>query len=166
MKYICESCGKEHEEWPALTFDSPNNYHNLSEEEKTSIAEINSDFCVITYSDQTDRFIRVTLTQKVIDHCEDLEYGLWVSLSEKSFNDYSDKYNNEDHEAVYFGFLSNDIPGYNSTIGVHTNVCTRTGNNRPYIVPHQNFDHPFTRDYFNGIPKEVAGKRIKAMMGG
>jgi hypothetical protein len=87
IKYICSSCGQEHEEWPALTFRSPLPYDVLSEEEKQTIAEIDSDFCVITHSDQTDRFIRCVLNQKVNDYCENLQYGLWVSLSEKSFDD-------------------------------------------------------------------------------
>jgi hypothetical protein len=59
-----------------------------------------------------DRFIRCTLTQKLIDHCEDLEYALWVSLSEKGFNDYFENFNNENHEAKYFGWLCNHLPDY------------------------------------------------------
>jgi hypothetical protein len=42
----------------------------LSEDDKKNIGQLDTDFCVITDSDQTDRFIRCTLTQKVIDHCE------------------------------------------------------------------------------------------------
>ena len=74
-------------------------------------------FAVITHPDQTDTFIRCTLTQKVIDHCEDLEYELWVSLSAKSFQDYSDNFNNENHETKYFGWLSNDLPDYDFSEG-------------------------------------------------
>lgn len=165
VKYTCSCCGKEHYEWPALTFNSPDNYHIMSQAAKDSIAEIDSDFCVIRHSEQTDRFIRCTLTQKVIDHCEDLEYGIWVSLSEKSFDDYSANYNNDSHETTYFGWLCNSIPGYEFKEGIPTTVCTQTGNQRPYIVPHENFDHPFVRDYYNGITRSEAEQRIKAMMG-
>lgn len=91
IKYTCSCCGKEHEEWPALGYTSPTNYEVLSEEEKEIIAELSSDFCTIRRPDQIDNFIRVTLTFKVIDHCQDLEYGLWVSLSDKSFQDYKSK---------------------------------------------------------------------------
>ena len=34
IKYICECCGKEYEEWPSLTYSSPAHYHNLTDEEK------------------------------------------------------------------------------------------------------------------------------------
>jgi hypothetical protein len=126
MKYTCNKCGLEHEEWPALTYNAPVSYYNLTDEEKNTIAEIGSDHCIITYEDQTDRFIRCTLVQKVNEHCQDLEYGIWVSLSEKSYNDYADNFDNKNHVTTYFGYLCNNIPGYESTLSVHTNVYTKT----------------------------------------
>ena len=164
IKYTCSCCGKEHFEWPALTFKSPDNYDTLSQQDKDTIAEIDSDFCVITYSDQTDRFIRCTLTQKVIDHCEDLEYGLWVSISDKNFNDYSSNFDNENHETTYFGWLCNDIPEYDSRDSIPMTVLTKTGNQRPEIFPHKDFDHPFVKDYYSGITKEEAENRISDML--
>lgn len=165
MKYICNSCGKEHEEWPALTFNTPDGYHCLSDEDKAAIAEISNDFCVVTHPDQTDRYIRCTLTLKVNDHCEDLDYGVWVSLSEKSFEDYKLNYDNENHEASYFGWLANDIWGYEFEDSIPTTVFTRTGGHRPEIVPHQDVDHSLVRDYYNGISKEEAERRIEEMIG-
>jgi len=127
------------------------------------MAELSSDFCIIRHPDQIDRYIRCTLTQKVIDHCEDLEYGLWVSLSEKSFQDYSDNFKNENHETRYFGWLSSELPDYDFNENIPTTVFTRTGNQRPEIVPHKDFEHPFVSDYYNGISKEEAERRILAM---
>lgn len=164
MKYKCSCCGQEHDKWPALTFSSPTAYNELTDEEKKEIAELSSDFCVITYPGQTDRFIRCTLTQKVTDHCENLEYGIWVSLSEKSFQDYRDNYNNDNHLTEYFGWLCSRIPEYNNMLGIPTTIKTRTGNNRPEVIPHEDFDHPFVSDYYNGITKEEAERRIKNML--
>jgi len=165
IKFTCDCCGKVHEEWPALTYDSPSNYLELTNEERNTMAELTTDFCTIRHPDQTDRFIRVTLSQKVIDHCETLEYGLWVSLSEKSFKDYSENFHNENHETGYFGWLCNHIPEYeNFTAGIPTNVYTKPGNQRPEIIPHDDFDHPFVHDYFNGITKSEAEQRIHSML--
>jgi hypothetical protein len=165
IKYTCSCCGKEHEEWPALVYSSPTNYDELSEEDKKNIGELDTDFCVIKHLDQTDKFIRSTLTQKVVDHCQNLEYGLWVSLSDKSFQDYSDNYNNENHETKYFGWLSNDLPDYDFRQGsIPTTVFTKAGNKRPEIVPHQDFDHPFVYDYYDGITMVEAERRIKEML--
>lgn len=164
LKYICSCCGQEHEEWPALAYSSPSPYNNLSEEDKKNIGELTGDFCSIHHQDQTDRFIRCTLTQKVIDHCENLEYGLWVSLSEKSFQDYSDNFKNDNHETKYFGWLCNDLPDYDFKVSIPTTVFTRIGNSRPEIVPHEDFDHPFVHDYYNGITKQEAERRIREML--
>ena len=162
--YKCSSCGEEHEEWLALSYISPTSYDTLSDNDQKELGDLESDFCIINHPGRTDRFIRCTLTQKVIDHCENLEYGLWVSLSEKSFQDYADNYNNENHETIYFGWLSNNLPDYNFNKSIPTNVITKRGNQRPEIVPHKDFDHPFVHDYFNGITKAKAERRIKNML--
>lgn len=163
-KYKCSVCNEVHDEWPALTFNSPSSYHELTESEKASIAKIDSDFCTINYEDQTDRFIRVVLKQKVNNNDQDLDYGLWVSLSEKSFTDYQNNYNNENHERQYFGWLNSRIPEYENTINIPTTVNTNLGNDRPEITPHNDFDHDFVRDYYNGISRIEAEKRIHKMM--
>jgi hypothetical protein len=160
-KYICSGCGQEHEGWPALGYSSPIHYNDLTEEDQQNTAELKDDFCTIHYSDQTDRFIRCTLTQKIIDHCEDLQYGLWVSLSEKSHQDYSDNFNNEHHETSYFGWLSNLLPDYDDMTKIPTTVFTRPGYDRPEIVPHKDFDHKFVRDYYDGITRQEAERRIR-----
>ncbi|CAM1341747.1 DUF2199 domain-containing protein [Tenacibaculum amylolyticum] len=162
--YICSECGEIHEVWPALAYNSPSSYFNLDEKEKNTIATLNSDFCTIDYPDQTDRFIRVVLKQRIIDYDDTLEYGLWVSLSEKSFINYSDNYKNSNHEEKYFGWLANLLPDYNFKENIPTTVVTKLGNERPEIFPHEDFDHPFVKDYYNGITKEEAEKRIHRML--
>ncbi|MFT3823535.1 MAG: DUF2199 domain-containing protein [Chitinophagaceae bacterium] len=164
--FICSCCGKEYNEWPSLAFDSPTSYHSLSEDYKANNAELNTDFCVICHPEQTDRFIRCVLIQKVNDRCDGLQYGLWVSLSENSFNDYRENYDNENYVTQYFGWLSNNIPGYHFDTAIPTTVITKTGNQRPEIVPHDDVDHPFVKDYYNGITIEEAERRINAMLQG
>ncbi len=163
-EYICFACGEKHGGWPALTFNSPSNYSELTEEEKNDIAAINSDFCVIKHPDQTDRFIRVKLQQKVNDAEEDLDYGLWVSLSEKSFDDYHDNYENDNHETSYFGWLCNKLPDYDNTMGIPTTVVTQKGNQRPIIFPHKDHDHAFVRDFYDGIISHEAQRRVNDML--
>lgn len=164
MKYTCSCCGKEHEEWPAITFSLPSNYKDLSDEERERNSEIGNDYCIIYSQYQTDRFIRVTLIQKIIDHCENLKYGVWVSLSEKSYKDYEENYNNKNHIIKYFGGLSNCLPDYPDTRGIPTMVNTKEGTKRPEVFPDPEFDHPFVKDYYNGITKKEAERRISEML--
>jgi len=164
MVYRCECCGELHKEWPAIAFRVPNPYLHLTDEEKEYQAKISSDFCIIEYSDQTDYFIRATLSQDVIDNCKDLEYGLWVSLSEKSFNDYYTNFKKGNHITSYFGWLSSYIPGYDSTLEIPTTVYTKADNQRPEMFPREGFDHPFVKDYYDGITKAEAERRIEEML--
>lgn len=164
MKYRCQCCGELHDTWPAIAFKAPNNYIHLTNTEKKNIAKLSSDFCVIEYPDQTDYFIRVTMTQKVLDDCQDLSYGVWVSLSEESFADYQDNYENDEYITSYFGWLCSFIPGYENTLNIPTTVQTKDDNQRPEIVPRKKHNHQFVRDYYAGITKEEAERRIDEML--
>lgn len=64
----------------------------------------------------------------------------------------------------YFGWLSNQLPDYDDMTKIPTTVYTKTGNDRPEIIPHNDFDHQFVRDYYNGITKQEAERRIKEML--
>lgn len=163
-QYTCSECGQTHSEWPALTFKSPANYDFLSEKEKSELGVLNADFCEIHYPNQIDRFIRVTLIQKVNNTCQNLEYGLWVSLSEKSYLDYKENFDSQNHETGYFGWLCNTIPEYGDTSLIPCDVFTKKGNDRPEIFPHQSYEHPFVSDYYNGISKKEAENRIDTMI--
>ncbi|MBX2844978.1 MAG: DUF2199 domain-containing protein [Saprospiraceae bacterium] len=162
--FKCVECGQVHPEWPALAFMSPANYNFLSDQDKSALGKLSSDFCEIHYEDQIDRFIKGTLTQKVNDTCENLDYGLWVSLSEENYSDYNLNFNNENHETKYFGWLCSNIPEYGDTLSIPCDVMTKKGDSRPEIIPHQDFDHPFVIDYYNGITKTEAEKRINEMI--
>jgi hypothetical protein len=60
-----------------------------------------------------------------------------------------------------FAIISHNI---NFQKSVPTTVVTKSGNDRPEIFPHQDFDHPFVKDYYEGITKEEAEKRIQGML--
>ena len=162
-EFKCSTCGQVHDELPALGFSSPFYYDTLNEKDKNEIAELSSDFCKITHEDQTDRFIRTTLTIKINDACEDLDYGIWVSLSEKSFKEYKAEFKNNIDGKTYFGMISNEIPDYEeSTLGIHVNVNTRSGGIRPEIIPHQ-IEHKLISEWENGINIEEAENRVERM---
>lgn len=163
MKYICECCGEEKEDWPALAYNSPYYYNCLSEEEQKN-AELTSDLCVVEETEHTHRFVRAVLIQEVVDDCRDLDYGIWVSLSEKSFNEYVENYDNKEFEAEYFGWLSTYLPDYDFPESIPTTVAVNNTIGRPFVFPHQDYEHPFVHDFYNGITKEEAQKRINRVL--
>jgi hypothetical protein len=162
-KYICACCGEEKEDWPAIAYNSPYPYMNLCDEEQEN-SEITSDSCIIRYSDETSYFIRVVLVQEVHESCQDLEYGVWVSLSEENFNEYLENYHNKDFESGCFGWLANYLPDYKFDAPIPTNVFIDNKVGRPFIYPHENHDHSFVKDFYNGISKEEAERRINLVL--
>ena len=162
MTYFCSQCEVEHENFDelAIAFDAPIYYSGLSEEEKKNSAKLSDDFCIIYDEEQTDRFIRCVLVQKIIDGCQELECGIWVSVSEKSYQDYYDNFDNENHSANYFGWISNSISEYKDIIKVPVRMHVSEGNQRPEIIPNEDFEHPFVKDYYHEITQEEAKRRI------
>ncbi|KUJ55106.1 DUF2199 domain-containing protein [Chryseobacterium aquaticum] len=163
MKYICKCCGEEKEDWPAIAYNSPYPYMNLSDEELEN-SELTSNLCIIRYSDETCYFIRVVLVQEVNDDCQDLEYGVWVSLSEKSFNEYVENYNNKSFESGCFGWFANYLPDYEFDEPIPTDVVINNNIGRPFIFPHESHEHLFVSDFYNGITKKEAEKRINLVL--
>lgn len=163
-KLQCSQCEGIHEEWPALVYLSPLQYDELTEEEKNSRATLSGDFCLIQDTPETYRFIRVVLVLPIIDYPElTLEYGLWVSLSEKSFADYQEHFSSG-KETGYFGWLCNNIEGYNKTLNIPMDVYASKDGSRPLIAPHQDHDHPLVNDYYLGISKEEAERRVHLVL--
>lgn len=162
MYYSHTTCDEIHEGFPALGFIAPDPYAELTEAECAEFqAECDSGFCIIRYPEQTDRFIRAVLEIPMIGHDETLEYGMRVSLSEASFNDYRARFDNNG-EATYFSMICNGIKDYEpDTMFLHCDVHTRPDSCRPFIVPHQ-AGHPLVCDYTHGISYAEAKARADA----
>lgn len=163
-KYKCPKCGNEHDQLPAIGFNEPYYYRILSDLDKQEIAEISSDFCIIRHSEQTDRFIRAFLRIKINDACENLDYGVWVSVSKLTFNEYKSEFGDNQEGKSYFGRVSNEIADYKeSTLGIHVNVETRSGGSRPELIPHES-EHRLVSDWKKGITISEAKRRVKELM--
>jgi hypothetical protein len=163
-RFKCSTCGKVHEELPSIGFKTPFHYDILSEVDKNKIAEVSDDFCIINHPEQIDRFIRTILSIKTDNPSEVLVYGIWVSLSKKSFNEYKSNFKNQTEEKTYFGTICNKIADYDeSTIGLHVNVLTRKDDLRPEIIPHKS-EHKLVADWENGITFHEAYCRIEKIV--
>ncbi len=115
------------------------------------MANLDSDFCEICWDDQTDRFIRTVLVIPVVEFELDLEYGLWVSVSEKSFQEYDMNFDNTHYESGFFGWTCNKIEGYEDTLQIPTDVIINPGTQRPQLKLHSNHEHQLVTDFLNGM---------------
>jgi|AntRauTorckE5430_2_1112549.scaffolds.fasta_scaffold00666_9 hypothetical protein len=162
-KYKCSECEEWHEEWPALGFRLPDAFFSVPEAERPQRIKYNSDICLIEYPEQTGRFIRTTFDQVITNDHRTLNYGIWVSLGETSLADYTKHYDAVNHEAEYFGYLGNAIPGYASTLNIPMRVVVQANGQRPLVYPQKDHQHMFVHDFYAGISLLEAEQRVAGM---
>jgi hypothetical protein len=90
-------------------------------------------------------------------------WGVWVSLSEESFNRYVDTYEEPDPSDNYFGWFCNYLPYYENTYALKTWVHPRIGGDRPYIELEES-EHPLCIDHHRGISPERAQEIAEVAM--
>lgn len=143
-----------HDDAPSVAYDAPLPF--LSQDKEVQDAgNLDENRCV--YKDEAGDhfFIRATMDVPVHGLNETFLWGIWVSVSEKSFRDYSLDSNVNVEERGYFGYLANNLPFYNETYGLPANVELRNYNLRPDVLLH-NGDHELIRDQQSGISIEKA----------
>jgi len=147
--FKCSKCGEVHVGPPDLAFDSPFYYHAMSEEERRRSAVLTADTCVI---EDKEFFVRGILEIPVQDRDTTFAYGVWVSLSEKNFARYQELFESTGRleEPPYFGWFSNELPGYPDTLNLKTHVHLRPYPSRPSIELEAT-DHPLALEQRNGI---------------
>ena len=162
--FICQNCGVEHTELSSLAFNAPFHYDILNPVDKEKLAEKEDDFCVINHKDQIDYFIRVVLQIPILDHDETLDYGVWVSVSKETIEDYRLMFAaKEAEEKSYFGMLCNEITDYEiSTIGLYMQVLTQLDGYRPLLIPYES-EHSLVQDWSNGISRDEAVRRVNSV---
>jgi len=92
----------------------------------------------------------------VHDEEEPFIWGVWVSLSEKSFNRFLELYevNERDQEEPFFGWLNGCFADYaTEDVNLKTQVHLRNNGVRPYIEIEKT-DFPLSLEQHNGISKE------------
>jgi hypothetical protein len=153
--FTCSCCGQVHEGSPSFGYKAPMHYDQLSDEDKESIATLSDDLCKIEHPEGTDYFARVILELPIHGVEEPFLWGVWVSLSQESFETYTASWGTNNESDSYFGWFSNRLPYYPDTINLKTNVRPRNGGSRPHIEL-QACDHLLADHFHNGLTVEQA----------
>lgn len=150
LRYTCSKCGEEHEGLPDMAFRAPMYFDQIPEAERGRRAVLTSDTCVI---DEEDFFVRGCLAIPIQSSHVSFVWGVWVSLSEKNFRRYVDFFDTQPPpgEGPYFGWLSNQLPGYSETFKLKTHVVLQQDGQRPTIELEPN-DHPLAVHQRAGMP--------------
>jgi hypothetical protein len=132
----------------------------LSEGQRRRRVEAGSDQCIL---DGKHFFILGNLDVPLRGSEEVLRWSVWSTLSEANFKRASELWEAAGREAEppYFGWLSNQIPGYASTINIKALVHTQPVGVRPQIKVIED-DHPVATDQASGISRERFDELIHA----
>ena len=151
--FKCNCCGEIHEGSPSIAFKAPDQYATLSDAQKVAMGKLSSDFCTITHEEGTDYFIRAVLEIPIHGVVDPFLWGVWVSLSEKSFQRYRDTYDEPVEGDGFFGWLCNTPDVYPSDASRPSDVHVQLGNQRPKVVLHRSDadTDQFVLDQVNGI---------------
>ena len=151
--FKCSCCGEIHEGSPSIGYRMPDQYACLSEEQRAAMGRINSDFCTITHDEGTDYFIRAVLEVPIQGVEDPFLWGVWVSLSEKSFSRYVETYDDPVEGDGFFGWVCNTIPAYPFADSRPADVVVQFGGQRPKVILHQGDpeNDPLVIDQVHGI---------------
>ena len=155
MTWRCSRCGEEHTGLPLdWAYDKPAYWDGPQADGD----RLDDDICVWT-DDDGDRcyFVRGILPIPVHETGEVFNYGIWSSLSERSYQRTLERWDDEDREAEppYFGYLSNNLPGYPDTLNLHLAVITRSVELRPsFVLLPRGEGHPLIDEQWQGITRE------------
>lgn len=165
FKFTCSCCGEIHEGSPSFGFSAPHYYHILSEKDKEYIAKLSDDLCVITYENQTDRFVRAILEIPIGGCDEPFLWGVWVSLSEENFHRYCENFDSDTYQDEYFGWFCSQLPYYPDTLSLKAKVHVTPGGQRPELEL-ESTDHQLSIDFHDGITWEQAVRIAEVAMHG
>jgi hypothetical protein len=165
MGYTCRTCGAWHDERPqCFGAELPDVVAALSPEELESRVERSSDQCVL---DGEHFFVLGNLDVPIHGSAEPLRWTVWTTLSAKNFERASDLWSTpgRESEEPYFGWLSNQIPGYPWSGSIKLQAHTQPVGVRPRLQVIED-GHPLSLEQERGIGAERADELIHAALHG
>ncbi len=163
MSYTCRSCGTFHDE-DANCFVSPLPLYaaQVPDGERGRRVDATSDQCVV---DDEHFFILGNLEVGVPETDLFIRWSVWTSLSQPSFLRASDLWFTpaRESEPPYFGWLSNQIPGYPNTVNLKLLVHTEPVGCRPLLQCVED-DHPLAREQRDGVTRERLQELLHAAL--
>jgi hypothetical protein len=149
FKWTCGCCGQQFDALPLdVGATYPDSYFTVPEAERPSRVRHTKSFCAI---DPDWYFVRGCIEVPVIRYDDVFAWGVWVSVSDKSWNAIHDAWDEPARAigAPYFGWLNTALKLYPDTISLKTKVHLRS-DLAPYIELEPT-DHPLAREQREGI---------------
>lgn len=154
LSFTCSCCGEAYRGLPSFGCIAPDYYRGETAAGRGEACSLTEDLCTVggQYF-----FVRGVLEVPILGTDTCFGWGVWSSLSEANFKRYVALFDAEEvaEEAPYFGWLSNRLPEYPSTLNLKLDVHLQNGGLRPLFELHPQ-DHPLAEEQRTGISRERA----------
>ena len=161
LLWTCQCCGKQyHTLLYAYALDEPDPWRSVPEAERKQRGLLTSDLCTI---DGMEFYLRGRIIIPVTGTRDVFIWGVWVSISKKSFDRIQELWDVKirENEPPFYGWLSNDIPIYPKTFYLKCSIQLKNDGRRPSFEL-ESTDHPLAIEQRNGITveriKDIASK--------
>ncbi|CAN7716342.1 DUF2199 domain-containing protein [Caballeronia sp. LjRoot29] len=152
FRFQCVTCDKWHVGEPSLAFAVPDYLSGIPQDQHKSRVRCSEDLCAV---DDEFFFARVSLEIPIIGASAPFLWGIWVTLSRRSFDDYTERFERREAGGPYFSWLANELPGYPPLAGQQSRIFARAGGLRP-LVKLEESDHPLSVDFHKGMSADRA----------
>lgn len=151
-RWTCSCCGKAMTGLPLdISYSHPLLWDSLDETSKAR-SKLGKDFCLVdSGEDGIDRYIRCVLPIPVIGLEDEFCFGLWMSVSEKTWDIYNAEFDSGTSSLkTCFGYLGNGVLGFPNSFLLHANVEFSNDNQRPRVYLRE-ADHDLVRAQYEGV---------------
>jgi hypothetical protein len=162
FEFKCNTCGQTHQGMPSFGALAPHSYYRVVEDERATRCRLGSDDCVI---DEQFFFVRGCVELPVKEQSEPFTWGVWVSLSETSFDQWAKNFESLQRARIgpFFGWLDTALRPYPDTLGLKTRVHLRDAGMRPRIELEPT-DHALALEQRGGISVERVAEMYALMV--
>lgn len=157
--WLCVACGVEHRDRFSLACFAPDQWEGAEDYAPNSALVLDGDFlsedfCVLR-GEHT--FVRCSLEIPIHGVAEKFSFGVWSTLAADKFDLYLDAFDTGVYEDMgpWFGWLSNDLAPFGSTLNIKCRVHPQLGRLRP-VISVSDPAHPLAIAQDEGITPERA----------
>lgn len=149
FRFQCACCGEWQEGVPGFGVELPIYCDAMSASERDQRCSFDREVCTL---DNEFYFVRGSIEIPVEGTDELFVWGVWVSLSQVSAAEYLENFGSPSRadRGPYFGWLSNELPVYPTTLNLKTKLHIRDLGIRPAIELEPT-DHPLAVEQRNGM---------------
>ena len=161
--FFCRTCGAHHAEMPMdFGADAPASYYSIPESERERRCDLTPELCMI---DEREFFVRGGLEIPVTDGERPFTWGVWTSLSERSFRRMAELWETEGRESEppFFGWLCTSLPLYPETLSLKSLVHMRSIRLRP-LIELEPTDHSLAMDQRLGITMARVQEMVEQLL--